>query len=86
MLLEFKGILERESASAPVVAVGDPANVIPTHIALLRMISSASASEQRLKITSNFLAAGMHLAFFKSLGKREIASDLPDTCDTLLEQ
>lgn len=70
---EFKNILSREGYTPTPIAAGE--NI---QVQLLRCMVRMDATQKRTKISSNFLAAAMHLAFLKRSDKNNLV-DLPDS-------
>lgn len=80
LIKDFQSSLRREQ-SAPTATAIDQGDASLT---LLRHMFRMDATQKHTKITSNFVAAAMHLVFLKRSDKNLLV-DLPDSPATLLQ-
>ena len=71
---EFREVVSQETLQ---LAVGQPkeSNI---QLMLLRSLVRTVSSQKKAKISTNLLAAAMHLAFLKSAVQNKLVLELPD--------
>jgi hypothetical protein len=71
---EFRAVVIRHTQQTPVT---QPINT-NIQLTLLRSLVRTVSSQKKGKISTNFLAAGVHLAYLKSAVQNKLALELPD--------
>lgn len=74
MIEEFREVVSRETLQP---AVGQPKD-LNIQLMLLRSLVRTVSSQKKAKISTNLLAAAVHLAFLKSAVQNKLVLELPD--------